>query len=96
MQAQIDEVGRQVLEQRPAAGCVGDDERDTVATQQRDELRVGEAGVAYLDGMAQGTLLRFFEPVPLVERLSCSWASASAASVSLGSREKKVSKRSAL
>ena len=45
MQAQIDEVGRQVLEQRPAVGCVGDDERDTVATQQRDELRVGEASV---------------------------------------------------
>ena len=38
VQAQIDEVGGEVFEQRPASGGVGDDQRDSVPMQQGDEF----------------------------------------------------------
>ena len=45
MQANVDEVGRHVFEERPAARRVGDDERDVMLAQQLDELRGREARV---------------------------------------------------
>jgi hypothetical protein len=53
VQAQVDEIGGEVLEPRPAAGRVGDDEGDPVAPQQCDERRIDEARVADLDRVAQ-------------------------------------------
>ena len=53
MQADVHEIGRQVLEKRPAAGRVGDDERDALLAQELDEARRHEALVPHLERVAQ-------------------------------------------
>ena len=53
MQANVDEVARHVLEERPAARRVGDDERDVVLAQYADELGRREARVPHLERVAQ-------------------------------------------
>ena len=52
VQARVDEVGGDVV-RYGHAGRVGDDERDVVLAQQRDEVGIEEALVADLDGMAE-------------------------------------------
>ncbi|MCY1238914.1 hypothetical protein D9M72_516750 [compost metagenome] len=52
MKADVDEVGREVFDERPPPGRVGDHQRHAVAAQQCDEIRVDKARVTHLDGVA--------------------------------------------
>jgi hypothetical protein len=69
VQADVDEVGGQVLEERPATGGIGDDEGDAMAAQQGDEGRVDEARVADLDRVAERPDVVDLEPGAAVEAL---------------------------
>ena len=96
VQAQVDEVGGQVLEQGPAAGGVGDDEGDAgaAAAARRRPGRRSSDGGSRPRGAAAGPR-RSRATLRPARRLSCRRASASAAPVSRGSSAKKASKRAA-
>ncbi len=53
MQAQVEEVGADVAEQRPLAGGIGHHQGNPVFAQQLDERRVDEALMADFHGMPQ-------------------------------------------
>jgi hypothetical protein len=51
VEADVDEVRGHVVQVRPRARGVGDDERHVVGSEQAGNRRVGEAGVPHLQGM---------------------------------------------
>jgi hypothetical protein len=54
VEADVDEVGREVFEEGPFAGGVGDDEGDVVVAEELDEVGGFEGGVADFHGVAEG------------------------------------------
>lgn len=62
MESDVDEVCRDVFQQRPSMRRVGHHQPDALAPQQGDECRVHEAGMAHFDGMPQGACRRLDQP----------------------------------
>src|SRR4051794_37544281 len=56
MQADVDEIGREILRVRPPTGGIGKDKSDLVRPQQIDEAGVQKRGMAHLQAMAEGEI----------------------------------------
>src|SRR5687768_6031515 len=64
MEAQIHEIGRDILEVRPFAGGVGNDESNTLSAQQSNEGLSRKARMPDFDSVTQGPVAIYGEPRP--------------------------------
>ncbi len=69
MQPRVDEIGRQILGERPFARGVGDDERDPPSPQRLDERLVDERLVTDLERVAQRATRAIREPCAALDLL---------------------------